>query len=295
MENTFYKKRNLKAFLLVAGVLLLLSGCIRIHFAIARAITLGELTNFSTYFSPSIDIITTYSYIEHAFSISFLLLGFVALIIILNLIGNVFENEKSQSLTSIILLVIFIGFEIFREVYSEILEWTNEWVGVGLLFLYGLYRGLALSQVNKQLNVPEIKYGKGFFSFYAWSFLFTMFLSLIITVVATSVDDFTIVMYAQLAGLWVEQNQVFMDVVAIIAIGSKLVIDGTRNPIIQSRVQPRTAPDIDTRVELGMGQYKRLGVKRPKILDEYPLEDDFSEPFSDDKIEKESEDNSKSS
>ena len=274
MVESYYKKQNLRPYLLTSGILFLISGIIHLHYAIARAIVLGEITGELILQEPQLDSIPSYPYAEHVVGLVFLFLGFASLIAILTLLSRVFDNEVRQSNVAIVFLTIFVLFQIVKEFYAVLIPFTRLWFNIGFLLVYAIFRGIALMQVKKQLNVPINRFGEGFLGVYAWSFLFTQFVIFILTIVGATSASAVIVTNTEIVELWMNQNQIFLDTVAISAIGLKFIIDGIKNPIIESKIHPRTAPDVDTRVELGMGQYKRKGMKRPAILDQFPLEDE---------------------
>ena len=274
MVDSFYKKQDLRQYLLTSGILLIISSLIHLHYSIARAIALREITSELVIQIPQKDSIIGYPYVEHLIGIFFLLYAFVLITFILAMIGRVFDNEKRQSIVVITLLAIFILLEIIKEFLGDIIRLRNLWLSVSFLLVYAIFRGISFLQVKNQLNVPTNRFGEGFLGVYAWSFLFTQFVNFVLVIIITSSPNPVLVTNLEIAELWMNQNQIFLDTVAIGAIGLKFVIDGIKNPIIESKIPPRTAPDVDTRVELGMGQYKRKGMKRPSILDEYPLDDE---------------------
>ncbi len=254
MEESYYRRKSLKPFLLITGLLLVVAGAIQVHYAIFST----EL--LTTYYSPA----------EHIAGLVCFYIGVASIILFLVLIGSVFDNEKKKTNTTILLLLFFLGFQAFKDFYPQFLDWGLGWGGLAILLVYAIYRGIAITRLNNQLNVPVNKYGSKLFSFYAWSYLLTFIIILILAIISTVTNDYNVFYNSNVARMWVRVIQIFLDAITWGGIGVKYLIKSINEATIESKVAPRTAPAITTGVKLGMGQYKTTGPKRPTILDEQP-------------------------
>jgi len=279
LQDSYYKRQNLRSYLFLTGIFLAVTGGIQFHYAIvgvANLLIQNYLSNPVETPDILINIFQSYSNTEHIIGIVFLYVGLVALISILFLIGRVFDNERKKTTTTIVLLAIFIAFKAFTDFYPYFITWGYQnlmlwyygWGGLVVIFIYAIFRGITFNGINKQLNVPRKGYGNKLFNVYAWSYLLTRISIFIIAIILKTTDNSNLITGSSKAGNWIMVSQFFIDALFFGITGLKFLLDSFNNPNVESKIAPRFAPAITTAVELGMGQYKRKGMKRPTILDE---------------------------
>ena len=206
--------------------------------------------------------------------------GLISICIIIVLIGLVFDNQQSTTNLSLILMILFIAFDLLKTTYLDIDPYLNIWVYLGIVLIYAVFRGVAVSKARNSLNIPFQNYGNKFFTLYAWSFLFTSVITIIIWIIIETGDYYT-VKNAVEAGIWVSTGQLYLDAIAWAGMALAFFFDSASLPVVESKIKPRTAPDVDTRVQLGMGHYKKIGMKRPEVLDEF-TEEELEEELDED-------------
>ncbi|MCE7748762.1 MAG: hypothetical protein GPJ51_10210, partial [Candidatus Heimdallarchaeota archaeon] len=192
MEDSYYKKQTLRPFLIVSGVFLAIAGAIQLHSAIVEIIALASDGYYNRWYSIAWTS-TSAEYI--AGEVSFFV-GLISITTIIALIGRVFDNEKQQTRTTILLLVFFIALQALRDFHPDFITWGQEWGGLAVLLIYALIRGITFNNVSRQLNVPAVKYGGVLFSLYAWTFLITFIIVLITAVIYVATQSLEVGYYA---------------------------------------------------------------------------------------------------
>jgi len=211
-------------YLALGGLSFLGAAGIRIHFAI-YAIT-GSFP---------------LSYIESLMGIICMIVGFVSIIALLALIGAVSEKRRKYVVFSIVLLLLFIGFELFVSLYPGIAFLGGLWGNMALLAVYGILRGFALLRTNESLKSPRPGYGSIGFGIYGWSFVTTTILSTIFIAIGVRVTSITMINIA----FWLIIIQYFIDVLCFLAIGIKFVQSAFLYPTIAGRA-PRVTTTMVT-------------------------------------------------
>ncbi|MHA1200368.1 MAG: hypothetical protein ACTSQF_13680 [Candidatus Heimdallarchaeaceae archaeon] len=216
MGSTVNRKQTLRPYLMISGILLFIFGALTIY-----AITC------SIAYCPSIGrapyIIRTICFYG----------GIGALIVPLVQIGSIYQHKKNEIKTTILLLILFIGADLFLSFYPEVVFWGSGWGGLVVFVIYGIIRLVAFIKINSSFNIPEKKYGNPMLLVYGGSFLIVSILSLILAVIGGFIPDIDVMYILMEALAWIVIGQTALDGLSFVVVGSKFLIDGNKYPTLE--------------------------------------------------------------
>ena len=235
MLNSDIKKKSMSPYLILSGVLLAAAGGITLHLAIIS-------TTLSGYMSYGEALTGTISHY----------VGIASLIVPIAIIGSLYTKNKKTTNTAIVLLLIFIGADLFVGLTPSIASWGGGWGGLAVLVVYGIFRGITFQTANRGLKVPTRGYGNGFLTLYGWSFLATNVVFFILFYIGLSTWNVTIMQAAYYTLL----AQIYIEGISFGAVGLKFLVDAANKPEISrkmeasdGRYQPIRTEEIATKVE----------------------------------------------
>jgi hypothetical protein len=206
-------EKSMSPILLINGLLLAVAGGILIHVAV-----ISSVGGWMSQAEGIIGLVAQYG-------------GIALLIVPLVLIGSMFKGRKNEINTAIILLVLFIGADLAKNFYPEMILWGGGWGGMAVFLVYGIIRGIAFMKVNRGLEIPARGYGNAFFNIYGWSFFVTFLVYFILSIISLYAFIpilFTIAIYILIA-------QSYIDGVSLVIVGLKFLIDASNKPTIASK------------------------------------------------------------
>lgn len=159
------------------------------------------------------------SFIESMIGVISLIIGLVSIIVLLALIGVISEKRRNYVITAIVLLLLFIGFELFASFYPGFAYLGGVWGNIAILVVYGILRGIALRRTNESLKSPRPGYGSVAFGIYAWSFLITTVLAFIFALIGGLALSITMITIA----LWIPIVLFFIEILCFVVIGIRFI------------------------------------------------------------------------
>ncbi|MHA1187358.1 MAG: zinc ribbon domain-containing protein [Candidatus Heimdallarchaeota archaeon] len=215
------KKRVMWPYLAIGGITFLAIAGIKIHAAILAIISGDSISNIE-------NIIGTVCFFT----------GFVSIIALMIVIGGFYGKSSNTITTAIILLVLFIGFELFISLYPGIDSLGGLWGNIVMLIVYGILRGIALRFAYVVLDLPRpYSYKTEALKAYGWSFLIFTVLAFIFAIIGGATYSFGIIMFAfyLLIGLY------FFEALCLLFIGIKFIQHAYRNSaLIVTGLKPVT-------------------------------------------------------
>ena len=224
------KKQLLTPYLAIGGATFLVSAAIILHSAI-KAIISGTSINF----------------VESLIGTICFFIGLVSIIVMMVLIGGVHERRMNNIIGAIVVLVLFIAYELVSRFVPGFDSLGGIWGSIFILISYGVIRGIAFSMTNRALNVPLPGYGIGAFGFFGWSFLVTSTLSFLFAYIAGIMSNVGLLNFALILLI----IQIFLDALCLIIIGINFIRNALYHPIIKGRasVKPVTTTTTTTTTE----------------------------------------------
>jgi hypothetical protein len=223
------KKQLMTPYLAIGGVTILVSAAIILHSAIAAIISA-----------------TSINYVESLIGTICFFIGLTFIIVMMVLIGIVHEKRMNNIIGAIVVLVLFIAYELVSRFVPGFESLGGIWGSIFIVISYGVIRGIAFTMTNRALNVPLPGYGIGAFGFFGWTFLVTSLLSLLFAFIGGVVGSYGLVNFAFILLI----IQVFIDALCLVIIGINFIRNALYHPIIKGRVavKPETVP-ITTTIE----------------------------------------------
>ncbi len=237
MLNSDIRQKSMSPVLIVNGILLAAAGGITLHLAII-------ITTLSGYMSYGEALTGTIS----------LYVGIASLIVPIAIIGSLYTKNKKTTTTAIVLLLIFIGVDLFVNLTPSIAYWGGGWGGLAVLVIYGIFRGITFQTANKGLKVPARGYGNGFLTLYGWSYLVTFVISFVLTLIAVSSWNPALL----LAAYYTLLAQIYIDGISLGAVGLKFLVDAANKSEIRRKIIPVGAGVQASIEEVGEGRYQPI-------------------------------------
>jgi len=237
MLNSDIKKKSMSPYLILSGVLLAAAGGITLHLAIIS-------TTLSGYMSYGEALTGTIS----------LYVGIASLIVPIAIIGSLYTKNKKTTNTAIVLLLIFIGADLFVSLTPSISSWGGGWGGLAVLVVYGIFRGITFQTANRGLKVPARGYGNGFLTLYGWSFLATNVVFFILFYIGLSTWNVTIMQAAYYTLL----AQIYIEGISLGAVGLKFLVDAANKPEISRKITPVGTGVLASKMEGSEGRYQPI-------------------------------------
>ncbi len=216
MLNSDIRQKSMSPFLILNGILLAVAGGITIHLAIINTIS----SSYMSYGEALTGTISSY-------------VGIAFLIVPIAIIGSLYTKNKKTTNTAIVLLLIYIGADLFVSLTPSISSWGGGWGGLAVLVVYGIVRGIAFQTANKGLKVPARGYGNGFLTLYGWSYLTTTVVYFILAFIGLTTWNVGLLR----AGLYTLIAQIYIDGISLGAVGVKFLVDATNKPEISSQME----------------------------------------------------------
>lgn len=232
MLSSDINKKSMSPFLILNGILLATAGGITLHLAIINT----TLSGYMSYGEALTGTISSYA-------------GIAFLIVPIAIIGSLYTKNKKTTNTAIVLLLIFIGVDLFVNLTPSLASWGGGWGGLAVLAIYGIFRGIAFQTANRGLKVPARGYGNGFLTLYGWSFLITFGVSFVLTMIAVSSWDPALL----LAAYYTLIAQIYIDGICFGAVGLKFLVDASNKPEITRKITP-----VRTGVQVSDGRYQPI-------------------------------------
>lgn len=217
MLNSDINKKSMSPVLIVNGLLLAIAGGITLHLAIINTLSSG----YMSYGEALTGTICSYA-------------GIAFLIVPIAIIGSLYTKNKKTTNTAIVLLLIFIGVDLFVSLTPSIASWGGGWGGLAVLAFYGIFRGITFQTANRGLKVPARGYGNGFLTLYGWSYMTTFVVSFVLTMIAVSTWNPALL----LAAYYTLIAQVYIDGICLGAVGLKFLVDASNKPEISRKITP---------------------------------------------------------
>ena len=211
-------EKSMSPFLTINGILLAVAGAILIHLAVIR--TVG---GWMSQAEGIIGLVAQYG-------------GIAFLIVLVAIIGSLFTNKKDVVITAIILVILFIGADLFVSLTPGIAFWGGGWGGMAVMMVYGIIRGMACMYVNRGLEIPARGYRNSILNIYGWSFFVTFTVYFILSIIALYgyvPTLFVIATYFLLA-------QAYIDGISLTFVGIKFLVDARNKPTVTKRITPMT-------------------------------------------------------
>ncbi len=237
MLNSDINKKSMSPYLILNGVLLAVAGGITLHIAIIT-------TTLSGYMSYGEALTGTIS----------LYVGIASLVVPIAIIGSLYTKNKKTTNTAIVLLLIFIGADLFINLTPSIAYWGGGWGGLAVFAIYGIFRGITFQRANKGLKVPARGYGNGFLTLYGWSYLVTFVISFVLTLIAVSSWNPALL----LAAYYTLLAQIYIDGISLGAVGLKFLLDASNKPQISRKITPLGTGVPASKMEGSEGRYQPI-------------------------------------
>jgi len=168
------------------------------------------------------------SNIENLIGTISLNVGFGSIIVILAMIGAVYDKQRKNIITAIIILTLYIGSELFYGLFPGIESLGGIWGNIAILIAYGILRGIALQVTNKSLKIPETRYGIEAITAFGWSFL-VLTVTAHISIIIGALSSYSLLIDI---GLWTLILQYFANFFCLIIIAIKFIVEAIRNPVM---------------------------------------------------------------
>ncbi|NHK32941.1 MAG: hypothetical protein FK730_16460 [Asgard group archaeon] len=209
------KKQLMTPYLVIGGVTILVYAIIILHDAINAFVTE-----------------TSINYYEYLIGNICFLIGLAFIIVMMVLILIVHEKRVYIIIGAIIMLVLFIAYNIALAFFPDLLSSVDKWVLIFIPISYGVIRGIAFTMTNRALNVPLPRYGIVAFGFFGWTFLVTTSLSFLFTYIGIVIESWGLVGFALILLI----IQYFIDALCLGIIGIYFIWNALYYPIIKDRI-----------------------------------------------------------